>query len=199
MNPERGKFIVLYGPNNLGKSTQVEILANALEERGIKVETIKYPIYDLKPTGPLINAVLREGEKMDELEVQRIYAQNKFDYQPTLKTILKSGRWMLAEDYRGTGVAWGLVRGVPLKELEALNKGLIREDLAILLYGERFREGIEGNHRNEANDEIWDRAQMIHLCLADRYGWRKVYASRPEEEVHKDIFEIVKDQLLIPA
>lgn len=196
MIESRGKFIVLYGANNLGKSTQVEMLVDALKDQEIPVDTVKYPIYDLKPTGPKINAVLREGIKKDELELQKIYAQNRLDYQPILSSTLNSGRWIIAEDYNGTGVAWGIVRGVPQKTLEALNKGLIKEDLAIFLHGERFTDGIEENHRNETDNEIWNRAQMIHFCLAEVYGWRKVYATRSQEKVHQDIFSIVQETLL---
>ncbi|MDO8570780.1 MAG: hypothetical protein Q7R97_04315 [Candidatus Daviesbacteria bacterium] len=193
---ERGKFIVLYGANNLGKSAQAEMLVDAITDLGFQVEALKYPIYDLKPTGPKINTVLRLGSKMDEFELQKIYAQNRLDYQPILDTTLKSGRWVIAEDYNGTGVAWGIVRGIPQNDLEALNRGLIKEDLAILLHGERFTSGIEKNHRNEADDEVWHQAQMIHLCLAEVYGWRKVYATRTAEAVHQDILKIVRENLL---
>ena len=193
---ERGKFIVLYGANNLGKSTQVGMLADAITDHGFGVEELKYPIYNLEPTGPQINAVLRQGVKIKELELQKIYAQNRFDYQSILEKTLKSGRWVIAEDYNGTGAAWGIVRGISLKKLEGLNKGLIKEDLAILLYGERFTGGIEKNHRNETDDRIWDLSQIVHLDLAEKYGWRKVYATRSAEKVHNEILKIVKENFL---
>lgn len=195
MIEQKGKFIVLYGANNLGKSSQVEMLADALEDQGIQVDTIKYPIYSLQPTGAEIDAVLRQGVKKDELALQTLYAQNRFDYQPVLKKMLRAGKWVVAEDYCGTGLAWGMVRGVPHKDLALLNKGLIKEDLAILLHGERFTKGIEKNHRNETDDEIWDKAQLIHLCLAEKYGWKKVYATRLPENVHQDILGVVKQIL----
>lgn len=195
MNPEqKGKFIVLYGPNNLGKTSQAKMLAETLEEQGIKTMTIKYPVYDLKPTGHKLNAVLREGLQMPEIEVQKLYAQNRRDFEPTLRNHLTSGAWVVAEDYTGTGIAWGLVRGVSLEALEAMNKGLRQEDLAILLHGERFLNNIEEGHRNEVDDEIWSRAQEMHLFLAKRYGWRKVYATRSKEAVHQDILAIICEQ-----
>jgi thymidylate kinase len=48
---ERGKFIVLYGANNLGKSTQVELLVNNLRtlQHWKLTHKVKYPIYDLDP------------------------------------------------------------------------------------------------------------------------------------------------------
>ncbi|MDD2823456.1 MAG: hypothetical protein PHQ59_05250 [Candidatus Daviesbacteria bacterium] len=193
---KKGKFIVLYGANNLGKSKQVELLEKSLQEKGIKTIRLKYPIYDLKPTGPKINAVLREGLKMPDLDLQKLYAQNRADFEPKLKSYLNAGKWVLAEDYTGTGVAWGMTWGVPLEALEKINKKLLKEDLAILLHGERFVSGIEKNHRNEADDEIWEKGQRIHLELGARYGWKKVYATRTPEEVHLDIINLVTDSFL---
>ena len=57
-----GKFIVFYGINSLGKSTQAEILIDRLEKNGRKAEYLKYPVYELQ-TGKEINKVLRNHEK----------------------------------------------------------------------------------------------------------------------------------------
>lgn len=193
---KKGKFIVLYGANNLGKSLQVELLEKALIKKGISVVCLKYPIYDLKPTGPKINAVLREGLKMPDLDLQKLYAQNRADFEPKLKSYLRANKWVIAEDYTGTGIAWGMTWGVPLEVLEKINKKLLKENLAILLYGERFISGIEKNHRNEADEKIWEKGQKIHLELADRYGWKKVYATHTPEEVHTDVINLVEKNLL---
>ena len=43
--PMRGKFIVLYGINNLGKTTQAKFLVEKLQSQGLRAEYVKYPIY----------------------------------------------------------------------------------------------------------------------------------------------------------
>lgn len=189
---ERGQFIVIYGANNMGKSLQTDMLKAALEKTGKVVERVKYPVYDLEPTGPQINAVLRLGKQMPEETLQELYAQNRRDFQPTLVSYLESGKWVVGEDYKGTGIAWGMVREVSLQVLESINSDLLSEDFAILLYGERFDKGKEQSHRNEIDDEIWKKGQEMHLFLADRYKWPKVYATRPPEQVHADIMDILK-------
>ena len=187
----KGKFIVIYGANNLGKSHQLQLLEKSLQEKNISTKRIKYPIYDLEPTGPLINNVLRGGLHLPENDVQELYVKNRKDYEPQLKKYLAEGIWVLAEDYVGTGIAWGWVRGLSLEELEKMNEGLLKEDVAILLYGERFLTGKEKGHRNEQSDEMWNLAQQKHLFLADRYGWKKVYATRPEQEVTREIITLL--------
>ena len=189
----RGRFIVIYGANNLGKSIQVDLLAEAYKKQGVKVKKIKYPIYDLKPTGPEINAVLRKGKKMSELNLQKLYAKNRLEYQKTLEGYLEKGYMVVAEDYTGTGIAWGMVRGLSLEALEKMNKGLLKEDLGILLFGKRFTEGIEKTHRNETDEKIWETSQKIHLDLAEKYEWKKVNANGTKKEVFKKIAEIINN------
>lgn len=191
---KEGKFIVLYGANNLGKSTQIKLLRESFGKMGIQTTQVKYPVYDLDPTGPILNEVLRHGRQMEELEIQRMFVQNRRDFEPQLIKTLASGVWVLSEDYVGTGIAWGLTRGLSLEDLEKMNKGLREEDLAILFHGERFRDGIEKTHRNEKEDAIWELAQKHHLTLGERYGWEKVYATRPPLEVHQQIMTILNER-----
>jgi len=190
----KGKLIVLYGANNLGKSTQVELLEKELREKNIPVKRIKYPIYDLEPTGPQINAVLREGVEMGEEELQGLYAQNRRDFEVELKKMLDDGVQVIAEDYTGTGIAWGLVRGVSLETLEKMNSDLLIEDVAIMLEGERFRDGKEETHRNENDETIWKDGAQKHDMLAKRYGWIRVNANQSREGVHRDIMKILDER-----
>lgn len=194
---ERGKFVVVYGTNNLGKSTQMNLLAERLREEGREVELLKYPIYELEPTGPIINAVIREGLEITETELQRLFAQNRRDFEPFLmKGVLEKGKWGIAEDYKGTGIAWGVARNIPLEVMEEMNSGLLEEDLAILLDGEQFISGIERGHRNEPSPE-WQRARQVHKELAERYGWQVVEANRSPREIADEIWGIVTRRLLM--
>jgi thymidylate kinase len=191
-----GKFIVLYGINNLGKSTQAKLLVKRLAEAGKNVEYLKYPIYELPPTGPRINQLLRSHEQsLSEVEFQRLYAQNRIDFQPALEQKLNRGTWLVAEDYTGTGIAWGLAKGAPLEILEQQNSTIRMEDLAIWLDGRRFLEAREDVHLHETNDELMQRCRQSHRELAERYGWKKINANHPIEKVAQDIWQIVKEML----
>jgi thymidylate kinase len=191
---ERGKFIVLYGANNLGKSTQVELLVNNLRtlQHWKLTHKVKYPIYDLEPTGPWINDILRNGSQISDSKLQALFAQNRYDFEPKLTYILELGMNIVAEDYMGTGIAWGMAKGVPLSDLEEMNKDLLKPDLSILLDGQRFSTGIERGHRHESDTESWQKAREAHLFLAGRYDWHIVPANNLEMKVSKDIWDIVK-------
>src|SRR3990170_5154200 len=192
---ERGKFIVIYGANNIGKSTQVELLNERLKEEGIFSRRLKYPIYDLEPTGPRINAALREGLNLTDEKLQEEFAQNRQDFEPQLLQMLASGLYIVAEDYKGTGIAWGMTRGVSLERMEEMNLGLLPEDLCILLDGERYTSGVERKHRHEV-DSDWERARSVHLGLAVRYGWEIVSANSSREKVQEKVWNVVEIRLL---
>jgi thymidylate kinase len=193
---KRARFIVLYGANNLGKSTQIRFLAKRFISRGKQVLLIKYPIYELEPTGPLLNKILRHSDQLDksyaEDEIQKIYAQNRRDFQDTLIDLLNAGITVLAEDYTGTGIAWGMTRGLSVEKLEKINEGLIEPDTAILLDGERFDSAKEKGHRNEdSGEKLWEKNRQIHLDLAKRYNWHKINANGSIEEVGEAVFKIL--------
>lgn len=193
----RGKFIVLYGTNNIGKTTQVKLLIDRIKRERKLVTHIKYPVYDLEPTGPRLNSILREGAEanLTTLDVQKIFAQNRRDFEPKLKEILDSGMNVIAEDYKGTGIAWGYTRGTDLNDLEEINKDLLSEDITILLDGMRFIDGMEKNHMNEQDDELLRVSRRKHQELGRRYGWQMVYANQSREDVHQDVWHIIEPHI----
>ncbi len=188
----RGKIVVIYGSNNLGKSAQLELLENLWQEVGRPYRRIKYPMYGLEPTGPIINAVLREGLEMGEEEFQALCAQNRRDFQPKLLELREKGIDFIIEDYKGTGMVWGLVKGVRREFLDEINSDLVEPDVAICLDGERFPASIERGHRHEAaGEEVWERSRRFHAELAAEFGWEIVDANLSMERVHEAIKEIL--------
>jgi dTMP kinase len=188
---QKGKLIAIYGINNIGKTTQVKLLKEKLEELGNKVVTVKYPIYDLAPTGPQINAYLREGnpQGFSPEEIQLAYANNRKDSTEKLKELLLENDFVILEDYTGTGISWGMGRGVSKDYLIEINKDLLKEDLAVLMDGKRFLKAEEKNHMHENNYELTNKVRQAHLELAKQFGWKIVNANQSIEEVNKNILE----------
>jgi len=192
---EQGKFIVFYGVNNLGKTTQAKKLVERMNDEGIKTGYLKYPVYDLEPTGPMINDYLRNGNpfKLSDREAQILYCLNRAQYENALKEKLSAGISIVAEDYSGTGIAWGVASGAEKKFLERMNNFLFKEDLIFLFDGERFSEAKEASHKHESDDDLWQRCRAVHLKLGAEYGWITVNANRTIEEIHEEIWNKIKD------
>ena len=135
-----GLFIVIYGINNLGKSTQARLLSESLNKVDLPAKYLKYPIYELKPTGPKINEVLRgaHGQQISEEELQGFYTQNRRDYQPRLAEKLNQGINIVAEDYNGE------------RFIEAKEDGHLHES------DEKLMERCRLNHLKLAEQFGWD-------------------------------------------
>lgn len=166
-------LITLYGINNIGKSTQAKRLVKRLEESGREVVYVKYPVYDIGPSGPFINNILRGGvQDVSEDELQMWFVLNRYQYQDQLKAHLAAGKIVIAEDYVGTGIAWGVAKGLKLEWLESLNKHLIEEDLAILFEGKRRMGAKEDGHVHEQDDDLVEKCAVVHRDLGKKYGWK---------------------------
>lgn len=191
---KKGKFIVLYGTNNLGKTTQAKLLVEKLNNEGHKSEYIKYPIYDSEPTGKLINQYLREGNpyNLSPTSFQLIHYIDKANFELQLKKKLENGIIVVAEDYFGTTLAWGISAGVNREFLEYLYPFLYKEDLMILFDGERFNDSIENNHKHENDDELMQKVREVHLELGKKYNWKKVNANLGIEEISEIIWSEVE-------
>lgn len=186
--------MVLYGPSGVGKTKQLDLLEEHLRNEGVSVRRAEYPIFDLGEAGPKIKNILwRRHNALPEEEMQELFAANRRDFEPTLRAWLNSGVSVLAEDYKGTGMVWGVVRGIPLERMEEINKGFSEPDVSILIDGPRrldLRAG-EGHIYNTDEDE-WYRARKVYLQMADKYGWIRVGGDAPILTVAGRIWTVVK-------
>jgi dTMP kinase len=190
----RGKLITIYGINNLGKTTQARLLVDRLTQEGKQVHYLKYPLYTFSPSGPAINAYLRNGNPhaLSAREAQLIYILNRTQYDTALRARIDSGEWIVAEDYVGTGIAWGIGAGVDASFLHELNSHLLTEDLALFMDGKRFLDGKEEGHKHESDDALMEKVATIHHTLAQKLGWFMVNANESREEVADAVWKHVK-------
>ena len=199
MNKFPGKFIVLYGINNLGKTTQAKMLVNKLNTLGARAEYLKYPVYSLSPSGEIINNFLRKGNifALSPREAQIFYAFNRTQYQDKLIKKLKSGITIVAEDYSGTSYAWGASNGVDEQFLKYINSHLIKEDAAFLLDGDRYTDSREKGHKFENNYDLIRKSRRAHLKFAREFKWRIINANLPINDIHQIILHELKK--IIPS
>lgn len=192
----KGKLITIYGINNIGKSTHAKLLVERLEKEGKKVFYVKYPIYDLSPTGPFLNDVLRGGsQKISEDELQLWFVLNRYQYEPEILRLLDEGYIVVAEDYIGTGIAWGTAKGLDTAWLEEMNKHLIKEDFAVLLEGKRDKKSREKQHVHETNDVLIEKCQKVLEILAEKYHWKKIQTQKEIEDTAEMVWGVVRGLL----
>lgn len=192
-------FIAIYGINNIGKTTHAKRLVARLQKLGKRAVYIKYPIYNQKPTGPMLNKILRSQgkQKMSEEELQLLFVLNRYQFQPKLLKMLHQNKIVVAEDYIGTGIAWGTAKGSNQTELENMNKFLVQPDLAILMDGQRELIAREKNHIHEKNDKLAEKCRKIFAKLAKKYKWQIVKVDKDSDITAERIWAVIKKILSV--
>ena len=90
---ERGKFITVEGVDGAGKSTQFEVIANALKEKGIDFVSTR------EPGGPESAEKIRElllNEPMTaKCELLLMFAARQENLAKIIRPALEAGKWVL--------------------------------------------------------------------------------------------------------
>lgn len=192
----QGKFITFYGINNIGKTTHAKRIVEHLKELGKKAVYVKYPVYEINPSGKFLNKILRsKSQKISEDELQLWFVINRYQYQPKIKEMLSQGTWVIAEDYIGTGIAWGITKGLDRAWAEEINKKLLKEDLAILIDGERNLTAKERKHIHEQDDKLMKKSRKVHLELGKLYKWEKILLCPKKGDTQREIWKSLTSRL----
>jgi len=183
-------LVTLYGINNIGKTTHAKMLVKRLIKEGYEAVYLKYPVYDIEPSGTYLNKVLRGGEqKITEEELQLWFVLNRHQFQPQLQAHLDAGKIVVAEDYIATGITWGHAKGLKLDWLKEINKHLLPEDVIILMDGERATKAIEDDHIHENNHKLIRKVRQNLLEMAQEGSWAKVDLQPHKEDTHELIWQ----------
>jgi dTMP kinase len=141
----RGKLIALEGIDGSGKRTQLDLLAHALEARGLSIMCISFPRYDSsfgRLAGRYLNGDFGPLETVDPHLSSLLYAGDRFEAKGELESALAAGKIVLADRYIGSNLAHQSERVPPeqrddflawLKRVEYGVYGLPVEDLVVYL------------------------------------------------------------------
>lgn len=199
---EVGKLIVLHGVNRTGKTTQSKLLVERIKKYKQRAIFIKYPIYDLPPTGPWIYDYFRKGNpyQFSPREMQLLNVINRRDSNVKLIRHLLDRTHVIAESYASGGIVWGMAENIDQEFLEQLNVNncVQKPDLEILLDGDPFSTGKEVGHIHEEKDELQKNARNIYFKYAQKHKWPiiDVQVLHGEEEIHEEVWSIVRPHIL---
>src|SRR5260370_21176031 len=117
----RGKLIALEGIDGSGKRTQLDLLAHALEWRGLSIERIAFPRYDScfgKLAGRYLNGDFGPLEAIDHHLSALAYAGDRFEAKSEIESALAAGKIVLADRYIASNLAHQSERVPPEKRDE---------------------------------------------------------------------------------
>lgn len=170
-------FIVLEGLDGAGKSTQVEMLAQALAARGENYEFLHFPRFDAPVYGDLIARFLRGElgtvEQVNPYLVALLFAGDRADAAQTIRGWLDEGKWVVTDRYVYSNVAYQCAKLDStadrdrlrdwIIELEFGHNGIPRPDLSVFLdVPFAFTERRLGEARRGDDRDYLQGARDIH-------------------------------------
>lgn len=205
-----GFFITFEGIEGSGKSTQIQLLKEYLEEKGLDV------LLTREPGGTKIGRKIRrllldpENENMDYKTEILLYAADRAQHvKEMIKPALAEGKVVISDRFIDSNLAYQAVgRGLDYDRVYQINSWVIDScwpDLTFILDID-IKEGLK-RARSLSEDQIGDRLERevdsfhqrvrrAYLEMADQQRFALVNAGRGKDEVQKEIQNIISGRLL---
>jgi dTMP kinase len=203
-----GKFITIEGGEGAGKSTQVGLLATALERAGISAQATREP--GGSPGAEAIRRLLLEGEggRWDAVSEALLLVAARYDHVTrVIAPALAQGIWVVSDRFADSTLAYqGYGRGLRLDGLTGLHRfalGGFVPDLTIVL-DLPVEIGLARAAERSAADRFERLDRDFHERL--RCGFLEIAAESPArcalidgsndvQTVHRAILDTVEQRL----
>ena len=185
-------IIVIEGGDQAGKKTQTALLAKALKQRKIKTATFSFPDYTT-PIGKEITKYLNGKRKFPPQVIHYLLAANRWEKLNEILVAQSKNSVLIMNRYYQSNLIYGLVNGMKRKWLENLDAGLPKADLVILLditQRESFHRKKTNRDKFEKNEKFLQKISTTYRTIAKNQHWTIIDASKPKQEVHKDILKV---------
>ena len=194
-----GKFIVIEGLDGSGKSTQADLLANFLSEKGKEYILKNEPTTESK-AGRKIKQALKKEIKVEPLELQKLYVQDRTEHLANkIIPALKEGKYVVCSRYAFSTVAYGHANGLDAQYLMKLNDHFLLPDATIVI-DVSVAECIKRIEKRGGGKELFEkkerlkRANEIYKKLHTLYeNVTLVDGSKSPEKVFGEVKEIVNN------
>ena len=190
-------LIVIEGSDKAGKATQTQMLSDKLKKEGFSVATMAFPDYSTN-IGKEIRAFLH-GEKDYPLEVRHmLLSANRWEKRAEIEKMLKENNVVILNRYYQSNLVYGVASGLKLEWLQALDTGLPKEDIVIMLDVTpevSIKRMQSKGDLFEMNDDMMSKVSKLYRELSSKYGWILVNGDRSKEDVHKEIAQIIENKI----
>jgi len=133
VNPFPGVFIDIEGLDGSGQSTQIQLLIQALDLKGISFLITKEP-NEAYYLGKEIRQILKKEKKMESpLKLQEMFVENRRDHLKRLIIPqLKNNGMVITDRYLWSTVAYGSL-GISPQQTLKMNKNFILPDITFFI------------------------------------------------------------------
>ena len=196
-------FVTFEGVDGSGKSTQAELLRDALAAEGREVVLTREP--GGTELGERVRELVLNGPEMTPWAEAALFAAARAELVATvIRPALERGADVVSDRYFDSSIAYqGIARGVGLEHVLELNlhvvQGLV-PDLTVLLLvdlDEAARRAGETDRLERAGSGFRERVDAAYRELAQRFPERIVAldGSRPADELSQVILERLRSRI----
>lgn len=192
----KGVLIVFEGTDGTGKSTQLQLLANALQKQGFPVVSTREPTTG--KYGQQIRALYSNRKNVSlEEELDLFIADRKEHIETLLAPALSSGKIILCDRYFLSTIAYQGAAGLDPAHISARNAFAPTPDLA-LLFHVSIQTGIKritenrGDSLNDFEHEEYLQKVAAQFEQMDFPYIKRIDAGRSIETIHQDVLNQVQ-------
>jgi dTMP kinase len=197
-----GKFIVLEGIDGAGGETQSKLLFNYLKKQKKPVEKLSYPDYQ-GAIGKLIYQFLYKKYNFSP-EVQfLLYSADFLKDKEKIKTWLKRGKFVIADRYFTSTLAYQCLKGFPLEGALKFAEIFSLPKPNLIIYLKISPEtSIKRKLKEKKSLDVHEADKKFLAKLANFYEeliknqifseWKIIDGEKSIEDVHEEIKKIVK-------
>ena len=178
----KGLFIVMEGPDDSGKTTQINLLEQYLKEAGYEC------LITREPGGTVIGEEVRElilnpeYKEMSPVTEMLLYAASRAQLvHEVIGPALEAGRIVISDRFVDSSIVYqGIARTLGISTVAAVNApgiGIYRPD-GIFFIDLSEAEGIRRKKNQKKLDRMEQESIDFHHLVSE--GYRKVLAERPE-------------------
>ena len=178
----KGLFIVMEGPDGSGKTTQINLLKEYLEEAGYEC------LITRKPGGTVIGEEVRqlilnpEHKEMSPVTEMLLYAASRAQLvHEVIGPALEEGKIVISDRFVDSSIVYqGIARNLGISTVSAVNApgiGIYRPD-GIFFIDLSEAEGLRRKKEQKNLDRMEQEGIDFHHMVSE--GYRKVLSGRPE-------------------
>ena len=202
---KKGLFITFEGADGCGKTTQLNLLKDYLENNGYEVVLTREP--GGKGLGEKIREILLnyDGEVSNRCESFLFLADRAQNIDIIVNPAIEQGKIVLCDRHTDSSVAYqGYGRGLDINQINTLNTLATnnkKPDLTLVfdvdIETSMQRVGNEKDRMESAGKDFFNRVRNGYLELAKQEPERikVVDSTKSIQEVQKDVLEIIKTKL----
>ncbi|EFN73327.1 Thymidylate kinase [Camponotus floridanus] len=191
MISKRGALIVLEGCDRAGKSTQMKMLINALNDLRIPAENIAFPNRKT-PVGSILDSFLSKKINVPPETAHLLFSANRWECKEDMEKTLLSGVTLIVDRYAASGAVYTAANtGRSLNWCQQPDLGLPKPDCVMFLKVSKRQQEQRSDWGKERfeHDEFQQRVNANYEKLRDD-TWITINADQDESAVHSEILRM---------